>query len=91
MRSTEDFWVSEAQVAHLEQLVDEVGPEASARVLKSFAGGSRLEDVARYLTRREAASLILLLTVVGQRSAAATPIVHGLYRPFVPSKKVSLN
>jgi hypothetical protein len=59
-----DFWATSRQLAQLELLVEHLGPEQAAPVLRQFCGGSHLADAARFMTRREAASLVLLLTVV---------------------------
>ena len=59
------------QLHQIDDLLRDVGPERAATYLKSFAGGSQLCDVAPWLTRREAASLILLLTVVVSLPEAA--------------------
>jgi hypothetical protein len=59
------------QLRQIDRLLDDVGPERASIVLKGFAGGSQLRDVAPWLTRREASSLILLLSVVAALEPAA--------------------
>jgi hypothetical protein len=64
--TTADFWATPRQLGQLESLVEHLGPEQAAPVLRQFCGGE-LRDAARFLTRREAASLVILLTVVASQ------------------------
>ena len=61
-----DFWATSRQLGQLESLVEQLGPEQATPVVRQFCGGE-LRDAARFLTRREAASLVILLTVVASQ------------------------
>lgn len=71
MAATAEFWATRRQLEQLRRLVDEIGEHDAARVLVRFGGTGSLESLGRFLTHREAASLIILLTVV----ASSQPLV----------------
>ena len=68
--------VTPRQLAQIEGLINDVGPDQAARYLKSFAGGSQLSDVAPWLTRREASSLVILLSVVADASRRSRAVLN---------------
>ncbi|HUQ40044.1 MAG TPA: hypothetical protein VM030_07790 [Acidimicrobiales bacterium] len=59
------------QAEQIERLVEQLGPDESARILRQFAGATHLGDVLPWLTRREASALVILLTVVASQQPIA--------------------
>lgn len=71
MQLSTSLRATQRQLAQIDDLLRDVGPERASSYLKGFAGGSQLQDVAPWLTRREASSLIILLSVVAAMRSAA--------------------
>lgn len=61
------------QAEQIERLVEQLGPDRTGPLLLQFAGGTDLDEVLPFLTRREASALVILLSVVASQDPVSRP------------------